>query len=53
MSIDNLLSYDWVKERVDAGSLALHALYYDMVTGSLNVWNAEIEDFEPTRVEDL
>ena len=53
LSIDNLLSYDWAKERVDAGTLALHALYYDIATGNLNMWNSDIEDFEPTCVEDL
>ena len=51
MSIDNLLSYDWVKTRVDAGTLELHALYYDMANGTMNVWNAEKEDFEPATIK--
>ena len=46
LSLENLLSYDWVEEAVQSGSLALHALYYDMATGSLNVWNSALEDFE-------
>ena len=46
LSLENLLSYDWVEEAVQSGSLALHALYYDMGNGSLNVWNSALEDFE-------
>lgn len=49
MSIDNLLSFDWIREKVDAGTLDLHALYYDLTAGSLSLWNAEIEDFEPIK----
>lgn len=48
LSIDNLLSYDWIRERVESGTLDLHALYYDMAAGNLCLWNGEKEDFEPT-----
>lgn len=51
LSIENLLSYDWVRERVDAGRLALHALYYDMKARHMFVWNAIEEDFEPLTIE--
>ena len=47
LSIENLLSYAWLRERVEAGTLSLHALYYDMKAKTMNIWNAEIEDFEP------
>lgn len=47
LSIENLLSYDWIEEPVRAGNLDLHALYYDMNEGVLNVWNAQKEVFEP------
>ena len=53
MSIDNLLSYDWIKSRVDAGTLELHALYYDMADGMMNVWNPVKEDFEPATLSEL
>ncbi len=49
-SIENLLSYEWVREKVEQGALHLHALYYDIERAELNVWNAEIEDFEPSPV---
>ena len=48
LSLENLLSYDWIHDKADAGELSLHALYYDMKAGSLNIWNADIEDFEPS-----
>lgn len=30
ISLDNLLSYPWIAERVKNGQLKLHALYYDL-----------------------
>ncbi len=48
LSIDNLLSYDWIRERTEAGLLALHAVYYDLENHSLDLWDAEKEDFVPT-----
>ena len=47
LSLENLLSYSWIEEAVQNEKLSLHALYYDMHKGCLNVWNAEKEDFEP------
>lgn len=46
LSIENLLSYDWIHEAVDAGTLCLHAVYYDLYRGTLSLWNSETEDFE-------
>lgn len=45
LSLDNLLSYDWIRARTEAGQLALHAVYYDLENHSLDLWNAEKEDF--------
>ena len=47
LSIENLLSYHWVEDAVQAGTLTLHALYYDMHKGLLSVWNGDSENFEP------
>ena len=47
LSLENLLSYAWVREKVESGALSLHALYYDMKAKTMNIWNAEREDFEP------
>lgn len=48
LSIENLLSYPWIKKRVTEGALKLHALYYDMHDGNLLVWDAKREDFVPS-----
>lgn len=45
LSIENLLSYDWIEQRVQDNRLSLHALYYDMHEGRLNIWDAAREDF--------
>ena len=41
-SLHNLLSYPWVKERVDAGKLALHGWWFDIETGDL--WKSDQSD---------
>ena len=50
LSIENLLSYHWLEEKVCEGSLNLHALYYDMAAGTLNLWDAKKEDFVESRL---
>lgn len=35
VSLDNLLTFPWVRERVDAGTLRLHGWYFDIVTGAV------------------
>ncbi len=34
-SLDNLLTYPWLKERVEAGTLQLHGWWFDLETGDL------------------
>lgn len=34
-SLDNLMSYPWLKERVEAGTLMLHGWWFDLETGDL------------------
>mgnify|MGYP003732947607 CR=1 FL=1 len=38
-SLKNLMSYPWVRERVEAGSLVLHGWWFDLDTGDL--WATE------------
>jgi len=38
-SLQNLMTYPWVRERVDAGSLVLHGWWFDLDTGDL--WATE------------
>ena len=41
-SLHNLLSYPWIKDRVDAGTLALHGWWFDIESGDL--WAAQYPD---------
>lgn len=38
-SLHNLLTYPWVKDRVEAGRLALHGWWFDLESGDL--WKTE------------
>ncbi len=46
-SIDNLKSYPWIKERVDAGELTLHGWWFDLESGDLWVTHPENGEFLP------
>ncbi|MDX2144405.1 MAG: carbonic anhydrase [Rhodospirillaceae bacterium] len=35
-SLANLLTFPWIKSRVDVGEIAIHALYFDLATGTLS-----------------
>ncbi|NOY66126.1 MAG: carbonic anhydrase [Gammaproteobacteria bacterium] len=35
ISLTNLTTFPWIKERIEQGSLQLHGWYYDMVSGDL------------------
>lgn len=41
LSLENLLTFPWVKEAVDEGRLALHGWYFDLQSG-------ELLEFDPT-----
>jgi carbonic anhydrase len=47
VSLDNLLTFDWVRQRVGAGSLHLHGWYFDIKQGRLLSYNGERQRFEP------
>lgn len=44
-SISNLMTFPWVKARVEAGSLQLHGWYYDLNSAELYAFNPDIGDF--------
>lgn len=46
-SLDNLMTYPWIKSRVDAGSLALHGWHYDLTGGALSILDPKSGDFRP------
>ncbi|HSI94738.1 MAG TPA: carbonic anhydrase, partial [Methylophilaceae bacterium] len=46
ISLENLLSYPWIRRRVEEGSLALHGWYFDMERGELLQYRPESARFE-------
>ncbi len=47
VSLDNLLSFPWIRERVDNNELVLHGWYFDIGAGGLFAYSAETATFEP------
>lgn len=41
VSLDNLLSYPFVKEAVDDGKIALRGAHYNFVKGVFDLWEKE------------
>jgi len=46
VSLDNLMTFSWVKEKVDSGLLTLHGWYFDIAQGQLLRFNTESKIFE-------
>ena len=46
-SLENLMTFPWIKEKVDAGTLSLHGLWTDIGEGSLEYYDAKAHKFEP------
>jgi carbonic anhydrase len=51
MSLENLLSFPWIAERVQQNRIALHGWYFDIDTGTLLIYDAESEIFRPMAPE--
>lgn len=47
ISLENLLTFPWIRDRVDGGTLLLHGWYFDMGSGQLYHYNAEEAVFAP------
>jgi carbonic anhydrase len=47
LSLGNLMTFPWIRERVEAGSLALHGWYFDIGAGDLLGHSAETGTFAP------
>ncbi|RMF11366.1 MAG: carbonic anhydrase [Alphaproteobacteria bacterium] len=47
VSLDNLLSFPWVKERVDAGTIQLHGWYFDINDGIVWALDQKTGSFRP------
>jgi carbonic anhydrase len=46
-SLDNLLTYPWLKRRVDDGKLKIHGWYFDLESGALMAYSARQQQFLP------
>jgi len=46
VSLKNLITFPWVKERVAQGRLSLHGWYYDIRNGRLQYYNQVTGDFD-------
>jgi carbonic anhydrase len=47
LSLKNLMTFPWIRERVDAGTLTLHGWYFDIDNGELLGFSAESARFAP------
>jgi carbonic anhydrase len=47
LSLENLMSFPWIRERVVAGSLALHGWYFDIDAGELLGYSSQTSSFGP------
>jgi carbonic anhydrase len=46
VSLNNLMTFSWIRERVEQGKLALHGWYFDIERGELLGYNATTCQFE-------
>jgi carbonic anhydrase len=46
VSLDNLMTFSWIRERVEQGTLALHGWYFDIERGELLGYNTAARQFE-------
>jgi carbonic anhydrase len=44
-SLENLMSYPWINQRVNEGMLALHGWYFDMENGTLMQYDSDAGEF--------
>lgn len=49
-SLNNLLTFPWIKEKVKSGNLSLHAWFFDLSTGLIHRLNQEQNMFEVMEV---
>ena len=47
LSLDNLVTFPWIRERVEAGTLALHGWYFDIDAGELLAYSPQTSSFAP------
>lgn len=53
VSLENLLTFPWIKERLQQGSLMLHGWYFNLESGELLAYNPYGAQYEPLRPNGL
>lgn len=46
ISLQNLRTFPWIRERMDAGELKLHGWYFNLSNGSLSRWDEPSNEFQ-------
>ena len=46
VSLENLMTFPWVKRRVEAGQLGVHGWYFDLQAGALWAYDSETDRFK-------
>ena len=46
VSLENLMTYPWIRDRANSGSLILHGWYFDLEAGRLMIYDADSGHFE-------
>ncbi|WP_438970355.1 carbonic anhydrase [Methylophaga sp.] len=46
VSLQNLMGFDFVRERVEVGSLKIHGWYFDLAAGELLCYNPDTDQFQ-------
>jgi carbonic anhydrase len=49
VSMENLLTFPWIRERVNGGELTLHGWYFNIENGELGIFDASSNRFEPVK----
>lgn len=52
VSLDNLLSFPWIRERVQAGTLKLEGLYFDIANGTMYRYDPRQDRFNAVAVDE-
>ena len=47
LSMENLMTFPWIRERVEAGKLKIHGWYFNMNEGEMYDYDSEKEEFFP------
>ena len=47
LSMENLMTFPWIRQRVEAGSLKIHGWYFHMDSGEMYDYDSEREEFLP------